>query len=258
LPAFLLHRKILRNEQRHGSSSVREVGLSSLRLTGSGGRLANITAHLPARSASHGKNLLGRQTMGPTILKLSLYATLVWWTYTVETPCAFAQQPADSEPKLLAVAHYVRGGNSEQYLREGDPLTLQMHSVANVDAFVYVIYCDADGDRILLFPNSWERNNRVAASRRRQIPGTDSGIEFRIRQPFGSESLQIIASTSPLSELDEHVTERPGPLPVLSAEELDEWCKEWLANQSVEIQVNEFTTQPKHADASSTGPELVQ
>jgi hypothetical protein len=160
---------------------------------------------------------------------------------------------------MIEIAHYVRGSSSDQYLCKGDSLILQVDSRAAVDVFVYVVYHDADGDRILLFPNPWERDNRIAVSRRRQIPGQKSGIEFCIRPPFGQESLQIIASARPLPELEVQVAERPGPLPVLPPADLDEWIKVWVADPSIEIHLSEFQTRPSADDEDlHAGPELVQ
>jgi hypothetical protein len=205
------------------------------------------------------ETIIGETIMRPTILKLSLSATLVWFACGAEPQCASGQPAGEMARTLIDVQHNHRGSDHERYLLAGDPLSLYVSAASDADVFVYVLYHDADGDPVLLFPNPWERDNRFRASSRRQIPGRESGITFCIQPPFGHESLQIIASVRPLPELEGKVQERPGPLPVLTPEELDQWCQKWLADPSIEVHLSKFQTRPTNAhEHLHNGPELVQ
>jgi hypothetical protein len=97
----------------------------------------------------------------------------------------------------------------------------------------------------LIFPNAVERDNRVAAGTRRQVPGESTGVAFRITPPFGNESLQIISAPQPLPELERIVEAGQGTVPTLRADILSQWCDKWSAEQSLfAIHDSEFETRP--------------
>ena len=87
---------------------------------------------------------------------------------------------------------------SRQY-REGDQLTLNV--VTEVDANIYVLYEQADGQLFQVFPNSRQPNNRLAAQQAVQIPALDDLFRWRIGPPFGKETIKVIATDQPLRAL---------------------------------------------------------
>lgn len=84
--------------------------------------------------------------------------------------------------------------------REGQKLKVQF--MAEKDAYLYLIYHQADGSSLLLFPNFAERVNRVAAGQPIVVPASEKDVRFRVQAPFGEEVLQVIASVEPIAELN--------------------------------------------------------
>lgn len=84
--------------------------------------------------------------------------------------------------------------------REGQKLRIQF--MAEQDAFLYLIYHQADGASLLLFPNLAQKANRVSAGRPMVIPASEKDLRIRIQAPFGREVLQVLATKEPIAELD--------------------------------------------------------
>ncbi|HEY8531074.1 MAG TPA: DUF4384 domain-containing protein [Limnochorda sp.] len=75
----------------------------------------------------------------------------------------------------------------------------------NKDAYIYIYNLDAAGRVSLIFPNRFDRNNRVRAGSHK-LPG--GGYAFEVRGPEGVEYLQIIASATPLTFYGDRALER--------------------------------------------------
>ncbi len=86
--------------------------------------------------------------------------------------------------------------------------TLRIHLELNKDAYVYIYDVQPDGRVTLLFPNGFARNNFLTAGSH-TLPATDD-YSLVVSEPLGVESLQAIASTTPL------------PIAELSSQSLDE------------------------------------
>ena len=86
---------------------------------------------------------------------------------------------------------------------EGQKLRVQF--MAERDAYLYVIYYQADGRSLLLFPNAIERANRVAAGKPLVVPASEKDLRMRIQAPYGAEVLQVLATIDPVQELNELV-----------------------------------------------------
>ena|GEM_PF-857905 len=85
--------------------------------------------------------------------------------------------------------------------REGDDLTVQV--VAERDAYVYVMYQQADGQIFQIFPNNKQPDNQLKARQVVQIPGKDDLFRWKIGPPFGREILKVIATERPLKMLQQ-------------------------------------------------------
>jgi hypothetical protein len=83
--------------------------------------------------------------------------------------------------------------------REGD--TLGVKVCCEVDAYIYVLYQQADGKLFQIFPNEGQKNNRVAAKQEITIPGTDDLFRWEIGPPFGKELVKVIACRQPVKGL---------------------------------------------------------
>ena len=89
---------------------------------------------------------------------------------------------------------WIDKGNGGIY-REGEKLYVNVRT--GEDCYLKLIYLDAGGKRIVIFPNSFQRETRIKAGRVYQVPDDRAGFDFRIQPPFGAETLVAFASTEP-------------------------------------------------------------
>lgn len=101
--------------------------------------------------------------------------------------------------------------------KEGDLLSVQFQ--AEREAHLYLIYHQADGKSLLLFPNEAQPANRISAKQQVTIPGANDEFRIRILPPFGVDVLQVVATLKPIAELDALV-QKTGKTPIVSAEAL--------------------------------------
>ncbi len=106
----------------------------------------------------------------------------------------------------------VRVNHGDLYYREGDHLAMEF--MAEREAHLYLIYHQADGKSLLLFPNEVRTDNRIPAKQPVGIPGADEGFRFRVSPPFGTEVLQVLATLQPAAELDRLVAKTGRAAPV--------------------------------------------
>ncbi len=83
---------------------------------------------------------------------------------------------------------------------EGNVLSVQFRS--EVESHLYLLYHQADGTAVLLFPNKARPSSRLAARQQVTVPAAGDDFRFRIRPPFGPEVLQVLAAERPLRELE--------------------------------------------------------
>ncbi len=84
--------------------------------------------------------------------------------------------------------------------REGERVTAYVF--ANKACYLYLIYHDAAGNDILIFPNQYHPNHRLPANQIYQIPSPSDTFKVEVAPPCGIEILQAFASTEPLPELE--------------------------------------------------------
>lgn len=63
---------------------------------------------------------------------------------------------------------------------------------ANKDCYIQLVYYDAQGNAILVFPHKKEWNNKIEGGKIYKVPG-----DFVIQPPFGREILKVFASEKP-------------------------------------------------------------
>jgi hypothetical protein len=107
----------------------------------------------------------------------------------------------DQPPFLTGVAV----DRPDAVYRDGEKLRVQFQG--EVNSHLYLIYHQADGASLLLFPNEQHLNSRVPARRPVVIPPPGEEFRFRIRPPLGREVLQVLAATAPLPELESLVVQ---------------------------------------------------
>jgi hypothetical protein len=89
--------------------------------------------------------------------------------------------------------------------RQGELLTLKCQ--AERDAYLYVLYRQANGETALIFPNGLQPDNQVKAKTPVALP-PPGDIVYRVQPPLGDESLQVLAVEKPLAELQALVRDR--------------------------------------------------
>ena len=120
----------------------------------------------------------------------------------------------DQPPFLVGV----KVNHKDLSYEEGEKLAAEF--TAEREAHLYLIYHQADGKSLLLFPNEARRENRIAAKQPVIIPPPGQDFRFRIGPPFGTEVLQVIASLKPLEELD-GLVQKTGRAPIVSGEVIE-------------------------------------
>lgn len=83
---------------------------------------------------------------------------------------------------------------------QGERLSVRFKSER--DSHVYLLYHQADGSAVMIFPNKVQTNNLVKAKEEVSIPKAGDSFLFRVSAPFGDEALQVIASEEPIEMLD--------------------------------------------------------
>jgi hypothetical protein len=83
--------------------------------------------------------------------------------------------------------------------REGDTLAIKV--CCEVDAYLYVLYQQADGKIYQIFPNESQQDNRIAAKQEIQVPAVDDFFRWEIGPPFGKEVVKVIACRQPVKGL---------------------------------------------------------
>jgi hypothetical protein len=183
------------------------------------------------------------------ILKFGLWFAATHAVILLQTSTTAGQAPADGGPQLVDSSNHlvdVWVNCANGLLYENDRLNVVVEAIGDEHVFVYLIYVDVEGDAILIFPNHCERDHRVTARRRRQLPG--EGSRFSIDGPLGDEILLTIASTRRLPELDSLIGNEPGPLPILAAETLyNDLLPKWQA-EGVDVLDMQFQTRSRDAE----------
>ena len=81
---------------------------------------------------------------------------------------------------------------------EGECMGVQV--VSAKPGHLYVFYRQADESEILLFPNKFDKDNRVEAKRTITLPDPSYEFNLRVTPPFGEEALIVLVTEKPLSD----------------------------------------------------------
>jgi hypothetical protein len=120
---------------------------------------------------------------------------------------------ANSDSPFLAA---VQLNHADPRYVGGDLLRVRLRSER--PAYLYLIYHQADGSIVLLFPNPARPKNQVGAGQDLEFPGgVGTPYRFRVQAPFGPEVMQVIAVERPVLSLDEL---GQGPQPAMVTNEL--------------------------------------
>ena len=159
------------------------------------------------------------------------------------TPQAIEQQ----QPSFYVHAEVDR--KSGEYYA-GEQLTLSVASES--DAYLYVIYQQADGETYVVFPNSGQPDNRVAARQAVKIPAAKDTFRWTVSAPFGKEMMKVIACKQRVEALEKPDVRRKRATPV-GAKDLAAAGRELLeklpADQWSEVELDIITHEGKNPNA---------
>ena len=153
-----------------------------------------------------------------------------------ESTANFAQTPqtqaplpgaglVNPRPPFLAA---IKVNHADHAYADGDHLSLTF--AAEQESFLYLLYHQADGRTILLFPNSAETRNGVPAHQGVKIPPPNQAFGMHIRAPFGTEVVQVLASHGRLAELDALLA-APATRPLVSPQVLERLARALRSGQ---------------------------
>ncbi len=78
---------------------------------------------------------------------------------------------------------------------DGD--TMSIYLSANKDVYAELVYVDASGQSLIIFPNTYEWNNRLRAGKVYAIPNPETDGILKVEPPFGREIIKVYASETP-------------------------------------------------------------
>jgi hypothetical protein len=117
-------------------------------------------------------------------------------------------EPSPTLPGLVEILQdkptfYVRAdvARVSRRYREGEAIELTV--VSEADAYLYVLYQQADGKVVQIYPNSGTADNRIGARQTVSIPGENDRFAWTIGAPYGKEIIKVIAAKEPLAKLDD-------------------------------------------------------
>ena len=99
----------------------------------------------------------------------------------------------------LKVEAWTDRGKSAVYV-EGDELLVFVR--VNRDAYVHLYYTDAANQTFRIFPNRYHADEKIPGNIVKRIPEPRDAFIFRIKEPFGVESITALASAKPLGDLN--------------------------------------------------------
>jgi hypothetical protein len=111
-----------------------------------------------------------------------------------EDPLAFRlrTEPAQAEPLQVQIA--LDRGDGGIY-RRGDRLVLLLR--ASQDCYAQILYQQADGTPVRLFPNRFQADARIRKGQVYRIPPADRPFDLVVQAPFGLERVQVLAASEP-------------------------------------------------------------
>ncbi|MBS0206742.1 MAG: DUF4384 domain-containing protein [Planctomycetes bacterium] len=129
-------------------------------------------------------------------LGTACFLTLVTLANAQTAPTVDLEEIKQTQPGFLV---RVAVDHADHQYRAGDQLTLTVTSES--DAFLYVLYQQADGRLYQVFPNRRQSEGRIRAGQPFTIPARDDLFRWTVGAPFGKEVVKVIATSRPLRAL---------------------------------------------------------
>jgi len=118
-------------------------------------------------------------------------------------PPLLAPTPQPQEMRPTNPGFLVRAdvNHATRSYRAGDTLSISV--ACEADAYLYVLYKQADGQVFQIYPNAKRPDNRVKARQTVAIPGSADLFTWVVGAPFGQEFVKVLASREPLEGLSD-------------------------------------------------------
>ncbi len=127
---------------------------------------------------------------------------------------AFAQSETEQKDIVVSEISKIRQDNPDFKIRlkpvskagkfyVGDPVSFEVTS--NKDAYVTIIDVGTSGKAHVIFPNRWNKNNKIRKGKVYRIPGPDAEYSLKLRGPAGANYVKAIATLKPVQFLPKEV-----------------------------------------------------
>jgi hypothetical protein len=72
---------------------------------------------------------------------------------------------------------------------------------ADHDCYLRLLYTQADGSNVQIFPNAYSKNNRIKEGEVYVYPAKNDTFAFEVTSPYGAELLHAFVSSQPFATL---------------------------------------------------------
>lgn len=120
----------------------------------------------------------------------------------------FIESMVHKQPPFLV---QVDVNHQTRIYRGGEVLTATVKS--SKDGYLYLFNCDVKGNVWCLFPNKHQKQNRIQANQKVNIPMADK-FKIRVGAPYGTEFVKAIVTTKPVKafEIERLITTNVTPM----------------------------------------------
>ena len=142
-----------------------------------------------------------------------------------------AQTPVlDANATLRVVLDHADG-----VYRDGDYLRVQLQTSGPMH--LYVLYHQASGDAVMVFPNTGRRDSRLNQAGDHELPARDDEVQCVVRGPFEAEAVQVIATATPIAAFEAALNDAPDAVPVMTTTVVDAVCAAHAGSEGLASQV---------------------
>ena len=125
-----------------------------------------------------------------------------------------APAPAAATPSRLSVTAWVDRADNTYAVGE----KVRLFVKPSKDAYVTMFNVGPSGQIAMLFPNAYQKDNKVPGNQVVEVPSAASGVSIKVAAPVGRELIKVVASTSPVPLFPAVKMRSAGPFAVLDAD----------------------------------------
>ncbi len=116
------------------------------------------------------------------------------------------QTPSDGLPSAFPVSVIT----DHRDYRPGDAMVATV--VSEKPGYLRLYYVDKEGNAALIFPNHYQRNNKISGKQRIEVGGGEFPFVFRMTEPGGTELLLAAVSPEQFSDADAFDFDKENPI----------------------------------------------